>query len=400
MSLLTTIITSLGVTTTGGEDTTVAKTFDHIIEDNGNYASFPFFTTLPNGKLIGTVKDGPSHVAAGVMNLYISEDGGATYTKRPIKRDGVQVSAYNLGLDAIGSRILFRYIDSTTPGTQVKIVYSDDEGLTWNNSTTYSIGRTMYPFDRIIKMPSGKVYWPWYTEGDGTTTSICALMQSTDNGITWTAGPTVAEHTGSGTDYYAVEQYTSEMSIIISHMGATDATTKLIALLRPELSPTFGGELFMFYHSSDGGVTWAEGSRSEADRTYSAEYPAGVLPFLLYEFSGSEGPFPPALILYNDEIYLFVGWRKTGSYQISYIKGTPDDWFVNLQTNYTARTIVVPSTDSLANTLGGYQDWGYPQPFIDYFGQLCIAYYDVSSHATNSGVTIAERCIMKVVVPT
>lgn len=385
MSILT-IISSINAgnqNTGGGGGTYFTAPVTGKVIDDGWYNGFPFPFQLGNGKLISIYKKSGSHAAKGPMTLAKSTNGGATWTESQITVGGTPIECASLSAFVLSSgRILIGYQDNELY-TSLKFAYSDNEGSSFTASASVLTNGTGLSFSPVKMriLPSGKILCGYYTGYGAGENAQIGFVISTDNGSTWSFGPTIFSHGGTGFGDNKGYEFGFE---IVDNTGS-DATCKLIALVRnADVAP------YMHYKSTDGGATWT------TDLINSDAAPGGPYArHYLYKFGGYASAAPVDIVVHNNLVYVITGYRNSAggqSFEIQFITATVADSLINNHNNWSAITTVITTAQNDVN-------FGYPLAFeiktteTDPSPQLWLHYYDVSEIANNGLGT--PRCFIK-----
>jgi hypothetical protein len=365
----------------GGGGTYFASPVSGKINDDGHYDGFPFPAQLHNGKLISIYKKADSHVDKGPMTLAKSINGGASWTEAQIKVGGVGIQCAALSMVVLSSgRIVIGYQDDTLY-TSLKFAYSDDEGASFTASGSVLTNGTGLSFSpvKMRVLPSGKIlcgYYTGYGAGEDAQIGFCV---STNSGSTWSFGPTIFTHAGTGFGDNKGYEFGFE---IIDNTG-TDSTCKMIALVRnADAGP------YMHYKSTDGGTTWTTDTvTTDPPGSYSRHY--------LYNFGGYSNQAPVDIFLHNGLVYVITGYRDSSggsSFKLQYITASVTDALTNNFYNWSSVLTVLTTAQNDVN-------FGYPLAFevkstaTDTTPGLWLHYYDVSELANNGLGT--PRCFVK-----
>jgi hypothetical protein len=330
------------------------------VADEVYYNGFPKPAVLPDGRIVTLYKRSADHASAGAMMFGVKQNAVADWRKEQVSIDASLITGGSMELGVLASG---RIIIAVAPNnTTSRFAYTDNLGMDWVDagSVTIPAGYVWAIFGHINELPSGKILCPVYLAPTDNTVNpyVGRFFESTDGGATWALGDTVASQMKpndgeSGNDAIANGRgIITEFSPIISHTTGDDATTKMVAYFRNE---SYSG--FMHYRSADGGATWSRTGN-------------GNLPFQTPIYNRPVYP-----ILYNGLIYIFCGNRKSGDYGVEYCTCTPDQFYNNDVANYSA---VVRVYNAIADTIASDIDFGYPVPFIDSTGQLCVQFYDAN----------------------
>lgn len=183
--------------------------------------AWPKLALLPNGDVVAAVYNQPSHgVRPGEVDLYASSDGGRTWVKRgtPTRRPGGAFGRLNhaLGVDRDGTLHVvsggWQY-DGPGPKDSYKkkkllrpeASRSTDGGHTWTFATTYpdgADGMTLVPFGNIETGADGalRVAAYSYDRTANPRVDVCYVIESRDQGRTWTRGGVVGRPAANETD--------------------------------------------------------------------------------------------------------------------------------------------------------------------------------------------------------
>lgn len=367
---------------------TIPTTLDAVVANEFYYNGFPWPGCLSNGALITIYKRSLTHAGAGAMIFAKSFDGGATWDKKIVKVGFTDLTAIsNLSLNVFNDRIIICWNEGSSSHIY-HFAYSDNGGYSWVSGGTVTLSLTGYSsavFSKPQKLPSGKLLQAYYAMPSDPVTNpyLAGFIQSTDNGVSWSQANTIAsqmrklpEEDGNTAVANGRGAFT-EVCLVITHFGVSDATTKMVAYLRNE---DYGG--FTHYKSSDGGATWTRSTNG----TFCVATPAFETPI---------ANRPVHMINYSGTMYIFCGNRKPGDYGVEYITCTPNQLYANDIFNYSGVTRVY---NGLADTLASDVDFGYTEPFIDANGQLAVQFYDANPAYTIAGEDW-EDIIQKVILP-
>jgi hypothetical protein len=347
-----------------------STTIETLVDDGGgliHYNGFPYPDLMEDNSIITGWKRSATHADKGPFMLKRSSNGGSSWTERQVTVDGLDVECAALSLKVVGNYVHIAYQDDELY-TSVKFarilqseLISDFENADFESTTTLNFlaDYSSSPFSQMVVMPSGKIFQPYYSVGTGPNAgkSISALIETTDNGVTWSFGPVIYTEASPNP---VPGEVVSETAVAIVEEGATDADTKLVAYLRNETH-----QFYSHASSTDGGETWTIDPVN-----------------FFYEFGNQVARSPVAVILYNGLVYIICGRRDVSEvYTIEYVTCSVADALTNNQSGYSANVVIDYTSNAQSN--GAAIDWGYPNPFVDSNGGLWCHFYDTS--ATQDG---------------
>lgn len=350
----------------------------------GKYSGFPYPDCFLEGVYSGTIvtlyKESETHGAAGPIVIQRSGNGGATWTRIPVVVGGSPISAVAMSLAVYGSRIYISWNLSSATNVYY-FAYSDDAGDSWVSAGSVTLALTGYIsilFQKIKRLQSGKLLQCYYAVPADPVANpyINGFLQSTDNSVSWSVGPVIVSQFAklvsetAGQALAAGRGVVAEPSVVITEVGASDATTKMVCYLRNE---EYDG--FTFCYSADGGATWTRQT--------------GVV---MTNFDPTSYRRPVSMINYNGTMYIFCGNRKAGDFGSEYITCTPAQLYANDKSNYSS---VTRFHNGVADSYGSANDYGYTNAFEDEAGQLVAMGYD-----SDPGNTVGDnwQVIFQVVV--
>lgn len=183
--------------------------------------AWPKLALLPNGDVIAAVYNQPSHGAKpGEVDLYASTDGGRTWakrgtpTRRPagaygrlnhavgVARDGaVHVVGGGWEYDGPGPKDSYKKKKLLRPEAS----RSADGGRTWKFGTSFpdgADGMTLVPFGNVETGADGvlRVAAYSYNQAAKPRVDICYVIESRDQGQTWTRGSVIGRPAANETD--------------------------------------------------------------------------------------------------------------------------------------------------------------------------------------------------------
>lgn len=348
------------------EPTVEGVVYQNTAETQG-YNGFPYpLSNVSDGSIISFWKKSGDHAGAGQVKLGRSIDGGLSWAYGVAKVDGTEISNDTLTVYKMRSSnyvIMAWQTFAVTPNVVyfARILESDlianitSPNFTSCGSVTFThANHKGYNFDNPIELPSGKMRMCYYTFPDsGFTGGKIGWIDSTNNGASWSLGNDIVNKTGGSFPNGLV----SESCPVITHMGASDATTKVVVLSRNE-------EYGYWTHSasSDGGDTFT------TDTTWNFGY----------EF-GTVSSIPVSSILHNNLVFVVAGTREVSggvdNFKLKWLAIDPDDLFAN--THPLGVTAFVHSYTPNASTYNmDVIHWGYPIVFHDWAGILWCHVYD------------------------
>jgi hypothetical protein len=355
----------------GGSETYTAPTVEGVVytspADVQGYNGFPYpLSKVSDGSLITFWKKSSTHAGAGEVACARSINGGLTWTKGAVKVGGSFISADTLTVYKMRSSnyvILAWQTFAITPNVTyfARILESDlianiaTPNFTACGSVNYNhTNHKGYHFDNPIELPSGKLRLAYYTLPDsGFTGSKAGWVDSTDNGATWALGNDIVVQSGGGFPNGII----SESCPVITHVGATDSTTKVVVLCRNE-------EYGYWAHckSANGGDTFTK------DTTWNFGY----------EFNSYQIPLSSRLHV-DGLVYVAAGTREASAginqFKLKWLMLTPDTLY-----NNTHPLGVSPVVHSYVPNSSTYNvdviHWGYPILFHDWQDELWCHVYD------------------------
>ena len=234
------------------------------------YDAFPAAELLQNGDILVAFRSGSTHISNdGEIMLARSSNGGSTWSTSQIYDEVGIDDRINIGLTQLSDGTLILPFSKYYGFEDVNsyILKSSDNGQTWGAPIQVTEPQTKYtfPYGKIIELTNGTLLMPGYGGNTGQT-SRSVLLQSVDDGDTWTLKSTIA--------YDGVKNYNETSVVKVSD-------TNYVAIVRGEDSPP---NMYQT-NSTDGGLTWSA-------------------PTLLFE-----GSSPSAIKLANNDLLLCVADR-------------------------------------------------------------------------------------------
>jgi len=320
--------------------------------DSTQYSAFPVSIKLANGDVLVCYTTGASHSGNDQKTVCSrSTDGGVTYTSPTTIWDTTnKVDGPSSGLQlANGDIVIGLQIsdinDATT--TTTNILRSTDDGSTWQNPVlvTNPLTSWLTPFGTILQLSNGNLLMTAYGKNTGETTRSI-LLQSTDNGATWTLKSTIA--------YNASKNY-SETSIVQID------SNNYVAAIREDFA-AYPYQRMHLATSSDGGNTWTTPTA-----------------FLALEAGATS---PNLLKLSNGHLVLTYGVRSYFAWMLAGIFATTSS--DNGTTWGSIYQLFSPNESSSIAGAGRYtSDIGYPSSIQLPSGKIVTSYYS----KTNADLT-------------
>jgi len=241
------------------------------IPDDLNYKAFAVMAKTQDGYIYRYVTAKNRHWGTGWVQLHRSLDAKTWTPVAGFNSSGfgnVQVNGEYIytgipTIGAIGNRIIIGWNVPFTEGAGYQTgsyqwmdyAYSDNGGATW----TYA-GRVMSEYGDVGSSQKGiaaygrmqaisatELIQPVYVWDYALNQFKVILHRSTNSGVTWSAGPTIISRNGEEVNETWVEPV---------EIGASSATTKLIAITRSEV--VAGIPKWYQSYSNNGGQSWTE----------------------------------------------------------------------------------------------------------------------------------------------
>jgi hypothetical protein len=157
-----------------------------------NVCAWPNLTMLPDGTIVATIHNRPSHLKESAdVECWASEDGGQTWAKRgtPAPRDNPRAARGNVaaGVARNGDLIVIAsgWSDPAAENGRGSVLLplvsrSTDGGRTWSIDTK-AFSQIAVPFGDILEGVDGTLRVALYRSGSGAT----MVYSSQDDGKTW-----------------------------------------------------------------------------------------------------------------------------------------------------------------------------------------------------------------------
>lgn len=389
--ILKRLISGLGGTIIpGGPGPTPSAYQPSIISNIGYYDGFLMHSRIFNGAGYGVFKRSPSHAAGGPLPLVKTTDHGLSYSINNITVDGTEIFSTNHSFIRLPSgRMIIAYKSDAS----IRFAYCDSDNHAFTSISTIvspAVNFGISPSPIMMKVTSyGTIIFAYYAVGTSGNPAKGILMESTDNGLSFTQKCEMYSHNTVALDMPVTDWRGNEIAILETHPTGVQATSKWIAVVRTEQAND-GGTYPMVFKSSDGANTWTMDTTADSgsftDDLGNEVVSPNFLRCLLYSFLATNSPVD--LILHQGTVYLVCGERNTTyGYAIKVITATPDGAFENKFSNWTRPTLVRMQFDT--PTAGASIDNGYNLFFYDDLLNLFVTNYKYSTVAMQAGVTRA-----------
>lgn len=355
----------------GGGDYFTETNYEGHVTDTGRYDGYSFVDQHANGMISDLYMSRTSHFSIGPLMLMFSYNGGngpTSFTTGQVKVDGVLTDAVALwkAITPTG-RMLIGYQDDTVYQT-VKFAYSDNpESRNFISSMTYDFGPSWVsspcPIPAVI-MPEGQIRFYYYKLGGYPTPVpgdpyVVGALETTDNGLTYVDnGEIICSNTAQAPDDFG-NWKCHETTVVITHPGATNADTKMIAWCRVNF-PDENSTYFMVYRTANGGATWTTDFTEDTGGPFVDDNGNNVGgPYSRHlNYTFLPGNNPARLHAHAGMIYAVVGERNPFyGYALKFSVATPDGAYRNRFDDWARPTLLRMYN---ANSLGGSIDCGYP----------------------------------------
>lgn len=369
-----------------------------VIDDDGYYNGFMMCANATDHNGVCIYKKSSSHAAAGPFMLSITNNRATTWVNKPIRVDGTEIVSSNHSFIKHSSgRLIISYRVSGI----IYFAYNDNiDTIFTSSATTVTAGANNSIYQspiKMLEMPSGNILFFYYQYGTGGNPTIGSIMESSDIGQTFSFKSNIFSHNSVVSTPTLGDWRGHEIGVAITHNTGTDATCKMIALVRTDI-PNEGGTYAMFFYSSDGGTTWTKNTVNSDPGSFVNDLGATISNFspgisrqLFYPFLGSNSPVD--IVPYKDSIYVVNGERNYAyGYSLKWTTSIPDSAYVN-RFSVWHRPVYFKKFYN-AYTLGSSTDCGYPV-FFNAEGKLYVAQYDVSRMAADP-LKSTRRCFVEI----
>ena len=363
---------------TGSSTTTVAhNTYtpyqNPVIIDTASpafgYSGFPTVVYTPNTYDTAYIgwKSNFNHADDGPIWVVKTWDGGNSYTDRVQIED--TAGTVSIGRGATG-RLVFAFTKwRGYTGTWFK--YSDNGGITFTQVDTlikpsYMTGAA--PYGNGVTLPSGKIIFPMY--GWNADSAYSYLIQSVDNGLTWTNAAVIKRSLIVGAFPEGPISETSVEKVNLD--AATDGAQILMAVIRSDF---YLARHYQAY-STDGGATWTN--------IIDAWMEPGDI---ATDFGATAGNWPAQLCNINGTMYMIQGVRGSSKNVTVVFRGKAMEVYNNAGTRWKKENGTAYSIIELAviTYKGATVDFGYHNIYPAPNGKPIAVGYD-NSPSTISGV--------------
>lgn len=382
-------IAAMGVTPTGGGGgiPSGSPLVDNVVfytspGETAGYNAFGYAYMTNNYWVLNGFKKSDNHVAEGDFAIAYSLDGGVTSTLTTVKTGAgdVQTSQGTFYVDNVSGYMYALTIQAANNPSGFKLIdcyrilitdwQTDPAGALWTSVGQLDIAgydNTLVVGDLwgdVIKLPSGKIRVPVHLKNDSINRHVAKWIDSSDDGATWSWGNNILDRTATGA--FPNNPF-SEINPIITHVGGTDATTKVVIRLRNEAPTTV---FWTHVKSPDGGDTCTVDTTNAYGYEFDATPPIPI--------SGRLSPT-------SGNVIDVTGTRQTISgsnhFDIEWCEYDPDDVYnnPNPKTSAVLHDDFLTGTDIYCNVTGNIEiHFGYPMTFINQFdGSMWIHFYDV-----------------------
>jgi BNR repeat-like domain len=282
----------------------------------GDYAraSDPWLAVAPNGYVYAlSLSFTGTTLASGSSSAMLvarSADFGVTWQlPHALIQDGAQVfnDKGSITADPVNSSFVYAVWDrltSTTAGPSYFAVTADS-GSTWQPARSiYDPGPTAQTIGNQIVVLPGDVLLDVFTEistGVNTSSSTVRVIQSIDNGTTWSSAPiTISDLQAIGTSNPANKAPVRDGSDLVSVSAEAGTGTVYVAWQDSRFSMGKQDGIALV-HSTDGGKTWSVPVQVNADPNVQAFTPTvnvradGVIAVTYFDLRNNTNPSTSAL---------------------------------------------------------------------------------------------------------
>lgn len=201
----------------------------HPVAD-ATYYAFPRGVVAPDGKVTFVYRDGTNHFDNGSLSVLKMTDAGeiaAHYQNVIVNPDETDYREAALGTTIDGKLILAakQYDGSSHVGLPTDIYTSDDNGATWTEIATFASNefgdyKWNFPWGHIHTLADGTLLMYVYQEQLNAVVYEGTILQSTDNGVTWTVRSTA----GVGITEATIAPVGNSKWVLISRVGSGVST--------------------------------------------------------------------------------------------------------------------------------------------------------------------------------
>jgi hypothetical protein len=224
--------------------TSAAVTSNTVIYGDGvggaeNYSGWPGCVILPSGDIVVTYRAAADHNNANSnMRVSRSSNGGATWTHSLVWSDTNNTRDGRGLFRRSDGRLFWPYFFTSGASNVAKYRYSDDGGVSWSSAQDIAnpFSDSLVTYGTTRELTDGTLLMPVYGWNVGQMFRS-ALLQSTDNGATWTLRSTILYDGVRHYDETAIWYYEED--------------DRVVAVVRSDPDQTLYQTV-----STDGGMTW------------------------------------------------------------------------------------------------------------------------------------------------
>ncbi|MDO5501525.1 MAG: sialidase family protein, partial [Propionibacteriaceae bacterium] len=215
---------------------------ERVLADTDKYLTFPGVTRLASGRLVAMWSAQDDHYTMDVAHVVHSDDEGKTWSEPVVPVDHATYARGAVAVASLGNRAALLLLHNDPPGRRGWVYVSSDPG-SWSGVTArqvdYGQGAGQWVF------PAGLT---WIADGSSNGLMIataygsqgCALVRSTDAGVSWSAPSIVAPPFEDG--------YSEPW---VTHLGGDE----MLLFVRYEKAGAVPG--IFSARSTDKGLTWS-----------------------------------------------------------------------------------------------------------------------------------------------